>query len=252
MNDNTKNKDLGVFYTCFKENGAIEYSLNKFFELYPEAPVYLVSDNGNDFTYLQTKYPLLKATKETFEVTGMFKNGEIDDFINSNTQETFLKICMEFLRRLNLACEYCKTNYILLMEPDVLVRGKLTMPSADLVGPTVNIMPEEIQQLILKYNGKNNGTWGPAGGIMKTQSFQKIYNKLVEDDSPLKDGLKLDPRIICYDYLLAFLFSIYGYSYEENLEETECLRNPWWRTSGHPLLHQYREQYNNNYEGKWK
>jgi len=138
------------------------------------------------------------------------------------------------------------------MEPDVLVRGQLHPFDADLVGPTVNVMPEIIQEYIITNGGKNNGTWGPAGGMMKTSSFYEVYNKLMNDLDKFSGGLKLDPRMICYDYLLAFLFSLFGYTYTDNPDQTECIRNPNWKNSGHPLLHQYRELYSINYEGKWQ
>jgi hypothetical protein len=243
---------LGVFYICYKEKDAIHYSLNKFREFYPTSPIYLVSDNGHDYSYLKEMFSNIETIKENTEVVGVARNCDEYIQIHKGKNDHFMEIVMEFLRRLNNACLYCKTDYILLMEPDVLVRGPLTMPSADLVGPTANVMPRVIQDYILKHGGKNNGTWGPSGGIMKTKSFQKIYKKLIKDPSKLYDGVALDPRMICYDYLLAFLFSLYGYTYENNPEETECIRNPSWKTSGHPLLHQYRENYNNNYEGKWK
>ena len=142
-------------------------------------------------------------------------------------------------------------EYMVLMEPDVLVRGELHPFDADLVGPTVNVMPEIIQKYVIMNGGKNNGTWGPAGGVMKTSSFYEIYEKLMNDLDKLSGGLELDPRMICYDYLLAFLFSVFGYTYTDNPDQTECLRNPNWRNSDHPLLHQHRELYSINYGGKW-
>lgn len=244
--------NLGVFYICYKEKDAIEFSLTKFRENYPDSPIYLVSDNGLDFSYLKKDFGNIETIKENTEVVGIARDVEKYIKQNSGNIDLFMNICMEFLRRLKNACDYCNTEYMVLMEPDVLVRGKLNPFDADLVGPTVNIMPEKIQKYVIMNGGKNNGTWGPAGGVMKTKSFYQVYDGLIDNIDKLEYGLKLDSRIICYDYLLSFLFSLFGYTYANNPDQTECLRNPNWKNSGHPLLHQHREFYSNNYEGKWK
>jgi hypothetical protein len=244
--------NLGVFYICYKEQAAVEYSLKEFRRFYPKNSIYLVSDNGLDFSYLKEKFGNIETIKETMEVVGIAK--DVDQYIREHSGEIdlFMGISLEFLRRLKNACDFCKTEYMILMEPDVLVRGQLHPFDADLVGPTVNVMPEIIQEYIITNGGKNNGTWGPAGGMMKTSSFYEVYNKLMNDLDKFSGGLKLDPRMICYDYLLAFLFSLFGYTYTDNPDQTECIRNPNWKNSGHPLLHQYRELYSINYEGKWQ
>jgi hypothetical protein len=244
--------DLGVFYICYKEQGAIEFSLKKFREFYPENPIYLVSDNGLDFSYLKNEFGNIETVKETIEVVGVAR--DVEQYVKDNSENTelFLSICMEYLRRLKNGCDFCKTEYIILMEPDVLVRGKLSPFEADLVGPTANIMPRELQEYIIMNGGKNNGTWGPVGGVMKTKSFYEVYDKMMNNLDKFIGGLKIDPRMICYDYLLAYLFSLFGYAYTDNPDQTECFRNPNWKHSGHPILHQFREFYSLNYDGKWK
>ena len=117
--------NLGVFYICYKEQAAIEYSLKKFREFYPKNPIYLVSYNGLDFSYLKENFGNIETTVEDMEVVGVAKN--LDKSIKENTVDfdLFFDLSMEFLRRLKNACDFCKTEYMLLMEPDVLVRGEL-------------------------------------------------------------------------------------------------------------------------------
>ena len=43
--------------------------------------------------------------------------------------------------------------------------------------------------------------------------------------------------------LLGIIFSLIGESETFSDEYTECLRNPSWKTSGQPIVHQYREFY---------
>ena len=46
---------IGFFYTCYKEHKAVEYSLKRLRRVYPDAPIYLVSE-GADFSYLEEDY----------------------------------------------------------------------------------------------------------------------------------------------------------------------------------------------------
>ena len=78
---------------------------------------------------------------------------------------------------------------------------------------------------------------------MQTKAFNVIYDDLINNQHKMLEWLYMDPRMACYDYLLTFIFSMYGFKYEENPDLTECNRNPNWKTSNHPLLHQYYENY---------
>ena len=48
--------DFGVFYTCYTEKRAVDYSLEVLYSIYKDVPVYLVSDGGSDFSDLERKY----------------------------------------------------------------------------------------------------------------------------------------------------------------------------------------------------
>ena len=39
---------LGFFFSCYKENRAVENSLSELRKHYPDNPIYLVSDGGSD------------------------------------------------------------------------------------------------------------------------------------------------------------------------------------------------------------
>ena len=54
---------IGFFYTCYNENKAVEYSLKRLRRVYPDAPIYLVSE-GEDFSYLEETYDELSTHKE--------------------------------------------------------------------------------------------------------------------------------------------------------------------------------------------
>jgi len=240
---NANGDELGVFFICFKERIAIENFFEVFRGIYPTAPVYLSSDGGHDYKYLEEKYDNImcvldeeKTVGVTAHIEKMIKSGDYD-IVN------LFMASIEYLKRVKLAFDYCKTDYMLLAEPDVLVRGKMTMPTVDCVGPKPNPMPRHIQQYIIDNGGINNVAWGASAGIIKRESFMKIYNNIINNQHKMLQYLYMDPRMACYDYLFCFLLSIHGLRYDPNPELTECGRNPDWKLSRHPLLHQYMEKY---------
>ena len=236
-----KDDELGVFFICFKEKTAIEKSIDSFRKLYPNSPIYLSSDGGFDYSYLNDEITNCVLDKE--QTVGITK--DIENMIQTG-QFPILNLFMaatQYLQRLEKAVRYCNTRYILLMEPDVFVRGKLNLLDIPLVGPKPNQMPDIVRRYILNCGGKDNVAWGAAAGVMQSEAFLKIFNDLKNNQYKILEWLLIDPRIACYDYLLTFIFSVYGFDYEENPDLIECNRNPNWGNTHHPLIHQYYENY---------
>ena len=91
---------FGVWYTCYKEREAIEYSLEKLYEIYPECPVYLVSDGGYDYSYLEEKHPFLKTFLE-YDSRGwcqMLTPEQINNIHTEELQEKLMKVKRNFQR----------------------------------------------------------------------------------------------------------------------------------------------------------
>ena len=115
---------IGFFYTCYKENRAVEYSIKRLRRVYPDAPIYLVSE-GTDFSYLEEDYDEISTHLEedtmspTFHITGDYWQG---NFRERNNQEAIHKCAWATLTRLEKAIDYCKTEYMVMCDPDVLVR----------------------------------------------------------------------------------------------------------------------------------
>ena len=233
-----------VFFICYKEKKAVEEAIKSIRKFHPLCSIYITSDGGMDFSYLSNYIePQFKAVVEPEQTVGVTKN--IEKMIQENKfpiVQLFMA-SVEFLKRLKKACDFITAEWILLMEPDVYVRGPLHIPDHPLVGPKPNKWPDHVGKYLVDHGGIDNKAWGAAAGIMHRKTFLKIADDLLEHQEKILDFLYIDPRIACYDYLLAFIFSLYGYRYEENPDLTECKRNPEWRTSGHPLLHQYMENY---------
>lgn len=240
---------LGVFYTCYKEKTAVEESLREFRKHYPTAPVYLISDGGLDFSYLESELNIKTTVKP--EGMGYSKNMRAVIASGNIDYDQLMKESYEFLNRIYEACHYCKSSHLLLMEPDVWVRGPLTLSDLeDLKGPVPNRIPDGVLALISANEGDRTVKYfGASAGILKVSSFCEVYHQIRYNPLVLRTLLHADPSIVNYDYLLTVLFAYYGFNYKCNQELTECIRNPEWETSGHPLLHQHRKYYGSN-EGK--
>lgn len=50
--------NFGVHFQCYKNNNAVNYCLQQFRMYYPNNPVRLISDNGDDFDNIVEKYKL--------------------------------------------------------------------------------------------------------------------------------------------------------------------------------------------------
>ena len=248
--------DFGIYYTCYKEVAAVEHSLDVLYKIYPKCPVYLVSDGGADYSYLENKFPFLE-TKLEYDSRGFIPRINPDEYKSDKMQDLIVDSIYTFFERNMRAIEYCMKPHMLIMEPDALVRGKLTFPSgAKLLGSRINKgLNKELKEVLATIeNALIVDNWGATPAIYDVKAFEKVYNFIKENRDIVKKLSMADERFSNYDVTLSVLFGACGFEETFNYELTECLRNPFWRSSGHPLLHQYREYYptDENYDGRHK
>lgn len=246
--------DFGVFYTCFTEKNAVEHSLDVLFKIYPEVPVYLVSDGGENFSYLEDKYKNIK-TDFGVDSRSFIPKIPIENFKEDFWQNKIKESIIIFLDRVKKAIEFCDKKYILIMEPDVLVRGKISIPeNAKLAGSRINTgLSSELRRVLSETEGAieiNN--WGATPALFSSSHFIEAYKKLLNDKNLFNNLCLSEHRLSNYDVLLPVLFSLISEQEFFNPEIVECFRNQGWQTSGHPLVHQYRAKYplkSEGYEG---
>ena len=244
MDKISRENNLGIFFSCYKENEAVRFCIDNIRDHYPQAPIYLASDGGHDFSDLcddNSNFTLYD------DILGYVNNPE------SKESDRLIFCCTEFLNRLKDAADYCKTDYILYYEPDILLRGKIkTDPNSDLSGSFANEIHLNVLSLIEKYNpGNTNRNFGACGGsLIKTPTLLRILEETNED--LLKELIYTDKRISNCDYLLTVLFCIFGYRYLENIDFVEANRNQGWELTNHSIVHQYHKHYLKNYDGKYK
>jgi len=236
---------LGFFFSCYKENRAVENSLSELRKHYPDNPIYLVSDGGSDFNYLKGSYDNLFVSLEedtmssTFNITDQNWREEVHQ--NSIRQATYA-----VLNRLERAIEYCRTDYILMMDPDALVRGQLNIPEGvKLLGSRVNTgLPVELQVVLSRIPGaKVINCWGATPALFETKTFMTSWSRLKASPEVMDAFIDSFYAIYAHDVLLPLVFALVGEEETFNPDIVECNRNPNWRNTTQPLVHQFKEFY---------
>jgi hypothetical protein len=250
-----KELDFGVFYTCYTEYEAVKYSLDVLYGIYPDVPVMLISDGGSDYSDLEKCHPNLKTFLE-HDSRGIVPKINQTNYLEVRNQETMKESILTFLSRIERAVEFCKKPYLLIMEPDVLVRGKLHCENdPDLLGSRVNYYHwamEETNEVFKNIPGSIPVShYGSTPAIFKTSSFLKVSNFFKSNVQLIETFCKIDSNFANYDIFLTVFFSALGFEETKNPELTECLRDGNWRTNEKPLVHQFREKYpKTNYDGR--
>jgi hypothetical protein len=250
-----KEIDFGVFYTCYTEKEAIEHSLSLLYEIYPEVPVYLVSDGGSDFSYLEKNYKMLKTSVE-YDSRSKIPSISDHNWENSDIRNYVKNSIWTFLSRLERAVYFCNKPYMLIMEPDVLVRGKLHLDeNIVLAGSRVNFYhwaKDDINKIFKSIPGSKPIThYGCIPAIFKSEKFIEVLQYFMRNPKFIDNFCSVDSQFANYDILLGVIFSALGYVEQINPELLECYRHPNWKTSNHPLLHQFRIFYpKDNYDGR--
>ncbi len=236
---------LGFFFSCYKENRAVENSLSELRKHYPDNPIYLVSDGGSDFNYLKDSYGNLFVSLEedtmssTFNITDQNWREEVHQ--NAIRQATYA-----VLNRLERAIEYCQTDYILMMDPDALVRGQLNIPEGvKLLGSRVNTgLPVELQVHLSRIPGaKVINCWGATPALFETKTFMTSWSRLKASPEVMDAFIDSFYAIYAHDVLLPLVFALVGEEETFNPDIVECNRNPNWRNTIQPLVHQFKEFY---------
>lgn len=245
---------LGIFFSCFKEKKAVEYSLTELVKHYPDSPIYLVSDGGLDFSYLEEKFDNIKTSLEEDTMSETFKisagrtgcDSTVGNFSEAYYQEVIRKCTVTVLQRLEKCIEYCKTDYILMMDPDTLVRGKLTIPDGvKLLGSRINHgLPYGLRNILNKIEGaKVINCWGATPAIFHSKTFMKSWESFRETPGLLGMMTEQFYAIYAHDVLLPIMFALVGEEETFNPDIIECNRDPFWKSRPNPLVHQFKEHY---------
>ena len=106
---------FGVFYQVFRKNKAVYFALENFRKHFPQNPIVLISDAGDDFS----------DYAEEFNCTFDFRENNIfgPSLGYHNYPGAFNSIRMlEWWDRQKMVCEVTNMDYVMIMEDDVYVR----------------------------------------------------------------------------------------------------------------------------------
>jgi len=232
---------LGFFYTVFNERKAVEFSIENSRKHYPDSPIYLVSE-GVDFSYLKEDYKYLETLVVDDTMSDTFKINQIN-FKDKVNQDAIKKATFAVIERLKNCIDFCKSDYIIMMDPDAYIRGTLNIPDGvKLLGSRVNQgLPYELKNVLSQIGATVINHWGATPGIFEVKSFLKAVEKF--------EKLNIDIftnsfyAMYAHDVLLPILFALIGEEETFNPDIIECYRDSNWRNKNNPLVHQFREYY---------
>lgn len=261
VQDNRVNKnkvpidDIGFIYNCiFNQKRALVHSVESICEVYPESKIYLVSDGGLDYSFLENDKIKFSMQEDT---VSPIKGINETNFLEPEKQEITKRGMAATIRRLKEGLDHCDyPEWFCMTEPDVLIRGRVSHPEgAKLLGHRVNYAWYQsswikgfygINQLISQVEGSIPVyRWGAVPVIGHTQTLLKgidLYLENFEIFDKLSEQFHVPGT---FDLFLPILFAIAGEPEVFSDEYVECMRDPNWRTSGQPVVHQYREYYGN-------
>lgn len=233
---------LSVFHSAYKNKKATEEAI-KNFRKYNDGPYFLVSDGGDDFSEIAKKY---NCYYQHFDWNLSLRDHNHPSGIYGNTKQETL----EWLRRFYLACTLLESDHIMMMEDDVLIKGKINVEenvefSGLDNGPFIH--KELIEYLTQKYDAKFDYNWYglPGGAIFKTKTFVENYDRITkifnDEFDYIKDNLMKSIGFV--DVWMTVYFYLCKKPYTINPYFTEVTTNPNWKNSNYAIVHKYKEHY---------
>ncbi len=235
---------IGVHYQTWKNYESVKFVISKFREIYPDAPIRMVSDAGEDFSDIAETYNCIFD----YESQNIFPRGILLGHPQSLSGNTSQVGAYTWLKRLYDTSVQFNTDWILIMEDDVLTRHAVTrFPTTDAAGATQHEFYPGLRNLLMERNTKNS-MWGYGlcgGSLINRQFFVTAYETQLKEFD-LEYLSKLDSRIYGWSDVLLTAFIIFSggtYSISEELEDitSNNIPNPP-AAFEHPVKKYYSEK----------
>ena len=221
---------IGAFYSVYNQPRATYECLKAFRAHYPEAPVWMISDNGLDFSRIA----------QHFHCTYIHSNDQTGD----GTATYFNRLYQAYLwlSRVRNACErFVNVDWIVILEDDVLTRSTiLHIPTAPMAGPcTVPFSDQLVEFVKSKYPWLEiNGYSGCGGTIFHRETFLRCMLSVFD----ISQAATLDSRVArASDALLTYLFLFNGFENKPWLDQSETSHGRGSSTAA--FDHQYKKYY---------
>ena len=228
--------EFGVFYQVYKNKNAADFVLRNFREHFPENPIVLISDGGDDFTDLSKKYNC------SFHMRENIYGDETNNYPTYPYNAYRLK---EWWNRQKLTCEETKMEYIMILEDDVYVKESFEIhPPFHLRGVRIgNYFSPKMKQEIKSKGNIDAINYGMCGGsIYNAKTFLKIYDDVMNDIEENHERLLEDDQYFvlgAVDANITYHFNKRGYSYEHAPWLSEVREH----NDEYPVIHQWKEHY---------
>ena len=223
-------QELGAYIQIYKNNGYPEFSLGSFRKYYPESPLYIVSDNGYNFSELANT---LKAKYEHSNINvGVRDSGYIKEEM------------LEWLNRLKRCCEYCQSEYIIYLEDDILIRSKIIINNNHMIsGYQGNLIPK----IILDYFSKefssiniSSSRYGACGGTIYNRKM--FLNNFIFFEQLIKKYFcyvkeNLSNVFGFFDCAMTILYMLAGHTYNINENLVGTIDFPDWKNMKKAIVH---------------
>lgn len=235
---------LGAHFTCFNETNAVKHSIEMAKKIYPEMKIRLFSE-GLDFSFLEKEYSGIKTSVEQDYIGDCVKI-QPHNFHGENKKKVY-SCALDTLGRLEKSCEHCDSEFLIMLDPDAIIRGKLNIPeNAQILGSRINthLSLAGTNRVLSRVKGATSvDCWGATPGIFRVETLRKALTLFKNDDTLLKDIANDIHAIYAHDLLLPVLFASQGFKEQFNPDITECYRHSDWATNKKPLLHQFKFLY---------
>lgn len=238
--------DIGIMMSCFDEVEAVSFAIQELRKFYPKNKIYVFNESKEDYSFLLKNDDNIKIKNDKDTMSFYYQNSMSSVYHLPEFQLKIQDAFLTFLSRVNQTIEYCQSEYLLLMDPDVLIRGELNIPSnINLLGSLRNKgVPLSTKKIISEIEGSVIiDEWGATPGIFKVETFHKAYNKFISIPN-LLDKLTMSwSAFYAHDVIIPVLFSLIGEREHLNSDFTECNSDIDWQTNGKKLVHHYKKYY---------
>lgn len=227
---------FGVFYQVYNNKNATRFVLENFRKYFPDNPVVLISDGGENFSDIALEYRCSFHMREN--IFGNKTN-------NYDTHCYDSKRTIEWWNRQKLVSEICLQDYVMIMEDDVLFQENFDIKAPfQLRGVRrSNILTDPILKEIAKCGYEGN-SYGMCGGSMyNAKTLLDIYDDVIVDitenhDRLISEELHFRP-LGAVDCNITYHFNKRGHKYEAA---------PWLgqvsEGNAHlPVVHQWKKHY---------
>jgi hypothetical protein len=233
---------IGAFYQCWKHSAATIQVIKQFRTFYPDSTVYLVSDDGHDYSPLAKKYNCIYEHSTINTKAALFHN--LDEI-------------RVYFERLTRALNEIKDEWCMLLEDDVYIGGKYdeSLFRGELNGyKEGNFLYKNTVEFIKLFNPNTELSLvhgGFGGCVINVLFFRTIFNKnpmkfldfMWNHTSYLKEYPDLTWGKACMrntDIILSTLCYLYGGKVGPLLE----LRQLSEYNPHASIIHNYKELYN--------